>query len=444
MKRKKAFTLTELLVVVVIIGVLSAVVLPKFTKIIETRKTTEAENIMSAVRNEQEARCMIGKNYTADSTKLASLPSGTSKHFTYSLDSQGITATKSGEGGSKLKIPSYTDGRICCEGEGCNKLNKNYLSCDATFEPAACKGSKALKCGDEHYTGEEASSSACECGGTKYTRYTCVGGSWTTYIDDSDCTPCPTPECEPGQTDTRACSDCGTKTRTCGSDGTWGTWSECPTDCGCTPGETKSQTCNVCGTQTSTCGDDRTWGEYGECSKTLLECLKVEQSDCDPNTKPSETRDCGCEGTQTRTVTCKSTTLENELSGPENMVYSWVTGLWGKCEGEKPQNCPNSCLDIPEEERECSEGEVKHTGNNICTWIVKGTSYNMNTIKEMDDNDVAMTVSEHQEASGGNASLDGKNIALVSDAGTPGISDPGEVIIKKAIENNPWKIIPNN
>ena len=28
----------------------------------------------------------------------------------------------------------------------------------------------------------------------------------------------------------------------------------------------------------------------------------------------------------------------------------------------------------------------------------------------------------------------GKNIALVSDAGTPGISDPGEVIIKKAIE----------
>lgn len=37
--------------------------------------------------------------------------------------------------------------------------------------------------------------------------------------------------------------------------------------------------------------------------------------------------------------------------------------------------------------------------------------------------------------------IEGKNIALVSDAGTPGISDPGEEIIKKCIENN-ISIIP--
>lgn len=36
---------------------------------------------------------------------------------------------------------------------------------------------------------------------------------------------------------------------------------------------------------------------------------------------------------------------------------------------------------------------------------------------------------------------DGQNIAVVSDAGTPGISDPGEVIIKEAIKNN-IEVIP--
>lgn len=37
--------------------------------------------------------------------------------------------------------------------------------------------------------------------------------------------------------------------------------------------------------------------------------------------------------------------------------------------------------------------------------------------------------------------LEGNNIALVSDAGTPGISDPGEEIVRQAIENN-IRIIP--
>ena len=40
-----------------------------------------------------------------------------------------------------------------------------------------------------------------------------------------------------------------------------------------------------------------------------------------------------------------------------------------------------------------------------------------------------------------NKLLEGKSIAVVTDAGTPGISDPGEEIVKKAIKNN-VEIIP--
>ena len=40
-----------------------------------------------------------------------------------------------------------------------------------------------------------------------------------------------------------------------------------------------------------------------------------------------------------------------------------------------------------------------------------------------------------------NKLLEDKNIALITDAGTPGISDPGEAVVKEAIKNN-IKIVP--
>ena len=129
--QKKAFTLTELLVVVIVLGVLAAVAVPKFSRVLETRKTTEAEEIFSAVRTEQESRCALGKNYLTDKTKL-SMMSGAdnSANYRYTLTGQGIAAS-SGKGYT-LKMLSYKDGQICCEGEYCDSLNKNYPSCTGT------------------------------------------------------------------------------------------------------------------------------------------------------------------------------------------------------------------------------------------------------------------------------------------------------------------------
>lgn len=128
--KKKAFTLTELLVVVVIIGVLAAVVLPKFRQVIESRKTTEAEGIMIAVRNEQEARCLLDKRYTKDPTQLASLPKNLGKNYTYTLSAMGLSAQEKNNKYT-LRMKSYGDGGICCEGAGCAGLSKDYPDCSS-------------------------------------------------------------------------------------------------------------------------------------------------------------------------------------------------------------------------------------------------------------------------------------------------------------------------
>lgn len=149
-RKKKAFTLTELLVVVVIVGVLSAVALPKFNRAIETRKTGEAEEMMAAVRTEQEKRCELGKNYAVTFGQIGELTAFAGKdvssagggNYTYSLQPQGVSAASTK--GYTLKIPSYKSGRLCCEGAYCDKLNKDYPPCaDIPAETDECADTSA-------------------------------------------------------------------------------------------------------------------------------------------------------------------------------------------------------------------------------------------------------------------------------------------------------------
>lgn len=142
MNKVKAFTLTELLVVVIVIGVLAAIVLPKFSRVIETRRTTEAEEILAAVRAEQEKRCILGKNYTGSFEKIPTVAflqseasQGKTGNYSYALTSTGVEAARLGQE-YILKIPSYQTGQLCCEGDYCDKLNKNYPLCSEISIPA--------------------------------------------------------------------------------------------------------------------------------------------------------------------------------------------------------------------------------------------------------------------------------------------------------------------
>ncbi len=258
-KKKKAFTLTELLVVVVVIGVLSAVVLPKFNKVMETRKTTEAEEMMAAVRTEQEKRCALDKNYLQDLSKMSDIiPNTDTKNFTYVATATGIKAHSKGKYGYTLQMPSYQDGRLCCDDADCAKLNKDYPSCSS------------LRSRADYLSGAE-----------------CQGEDTDEDTDVKDCT-------GPRPSNTQSCSNgCGTQTRTvtCNtSTGVWetGAWSgDCSCECtGTKPTETQS--CNSCGTQTRSVNCDTSTGEWvpgawSQCSKTQQECdeeNKEEEEDC--------------------------------------------------------------------------------------------------------------------------------------------------------------------
>ncbi len=170
--KKKAFTLTELLVVVVIIGVLSAVVLPKFNKVIESRRTAEAESVLRAVRNEQEMRCTLDKNYTTNKDNLAVWPKRDSANYTYALNSQGMSAT-SKDKDYTLEIKTYLDGGICCKGSYCNSLNKDYPNCDdyeATPNTKDCVPAGVE--GEEEIEAEPTPISTCEPNNNGQASYT--------------------------------------------------------------------------------------------------------------------------------------------------------------------------------------------------------------------------------------------------------------------------------
>lgn len=136
MKRKhKAFTLTELLVVVVVLGVLAAVAAPKFMRVLETRKTTEAENLLLALRNEQEQRCLTSKQYATTDAALPVLASvGPSSHYDYVLQTTGAKASRKNatlgdDDYYEIRMSSYKTGELCCAGAYCAKLNKSYPTC---------------------------------------------------------------------------------------------------------------------------------------------------------------------------------------------------------------------------------------------------------------------------------------------------------------------------
>ncbi|MFO0557760.1 MAG: hypothetical protein U0269_07045 [Polyangiales bacterium] len=158
-------------------------------------------------------------------------------------------------------------GEPCCAGDGCNS-------------GLTCTGGRCTGCGA---AGQSCCPGARPCADTA----TCVAGT---------CRQCGVEPgtCVPGTMGSERCGNCGTRTRLCNADCSWGAWGACGGAGACAAGATESRACGFCGTQTRRCAADCSWELWSACTGSR---------DCAPGTV--DTTGCGTCGQRTCGADCR-------------------------------------------------------------------------------------------------------------------------------------------
>lgn len=250
-KCKRGFTLTEVLVVVLIISVLAAIVYPMYTKVITKSRAVEAINLLEMVRGKQLQKFARDKSYYTVASGLGQLTSNSAdqtsegtvikvKDYTLSLnaDKSCMTASYVKHGQPIFTFSSsYERSGLGCTGDICTSFgniigtSKDVCNCGnktcgqgETLDEDSCECkcfrgcSQGGKCFDPYGGG---STRPCASGcGTESSVSSCSGPVWTgscaaTYLKE------PT---------SQACGNGGTQTRNCTpscSGGTCDPWGPC-------------------------------------------------------------------------------------------------------------------------------------------------------------------------------------------------------------------------
>jgi prepilin-type N-terminal cleavage/methylation domain-containing protein len=91
-KLEKGFTLIELVVVIVIIGILASVALPMFNNVVERSRTAEALANLKTILESQKRRAVEYNSFTTAFASLDINVTNPAKYYTFTL----ITATYNG------------------------------------------------------------------------------------------------------------------------------------------------------------------------------------------------------------------------------------------------------------------------------------------------------------------------------------------------------------
>jgi type II secretion system protein G len=100
---KKGFTLIEVLIVVIILGILATISVPQFTKMVARARTAEAYSTLGAIKTAQEIYRLENDTYVADLTALdVTFPDGdgttSSTNFDYTAVAYADTYTITADG----------------------------------------------------------------------------------------------------------------------------------------------------------------------------------------------------------------------------------------------------------------------------------------------------------------------------------------------------------
>jgi hypothetical protein len=137
---------------------------------------------------------------------------------------------------------------FCCQQAGCRDLDVDVENCGACG--VECQAGECLApiCAGGECDVRPAPDGT-ECSSQRF----CCGGACTGA-------------CAPDSVESRACGNCGTQTRTCDDDCTWGDWGACTGAGPCAPGTNETEACGNCGTRQRSCGGDCEWDDWSACA----------------------------------------------------------------------------------------------------------------------------------------------------------------------------------